>query len=190
MITNKQKMTDTNRYNRGKIYAIRSHQTDMVYIGSTCQRLSQRLSEHRRHYKYWKNGKRNNVTSFEIIKYPDCYIELVEDYKCESKMELDRKEGEIIRETENCVNKRVAGRTNKQYYEDNKEEILEYKKQHYENNKEELKQYYQDNKEKIEKRMGKKYTCECGSEIRTDSKARHEKTKKHKDFTTSYRSSM
>lgn len=41
----------------------------------------------------------------------------------------------------------------KQYYQNNKEEIKEYKKQYYQNNKEEIKeykkQYYQDNKEKL-----------------------------------------
>jgi len=115
-------MTDnkTNRYHNGKIYAIRSHQTPDVYIGATCTTLTKRLSEHKSHYK--KNNK--YYTSFEILKYPDYYIELVEEVKCENKMELTRREGQIIRETENCVNKVIAGRTNREWREDNKEELI------------------------------------------------------------------
>jgi hypothetical protein len=37
-------------------------------------------------------------------------------------MELDKREGEHIRNN-NCINKYIAGRTMKEYYEDNKEKI-------------------------------------------------------------------
>ena len=43
-----------------------------------------------------------------------------EDYPCNSKKELDAREGEYQKNND-CVNKRVAGRTKKQHYEDNKE---------------------------------------------------------------------
>jgi hypothetical protein len=51
-------------------------QTDDVYYGSTTQPLSKRLSGHKAHYKQWQKQNYNYVTSFEIIKYDDCYIEL------------------------------------------------------------------------------------------------------------------
>jgi post-segregation antitoxin (ccd killing protein) len=149
--TNRQSMN----YNNGKIYSIRSHQTDDVYVGSTTQPLSKRLSKHRQEFNRWKNENKNKkyYSSFEILKYDDAYIELIEAYPCNSKEELEKREGEIIRATENCVNKNIAGRTQKQYRADNKEIIAERMKQYREDNKEalaeQMKQYRDDNKETI-----------------------------------------
>ena len=78
-------------YSNGKIYCIRSHQTDDIYIGSTIQPLSHRMGNHKKTYKQWLNGKSNYVTSYEIMKYDDYYIELIEKYPCKDKMELERK---------------------------------------------------------------------------------------------------
>lgn len=36
-------------YSKGKIYKLCSNQTDNVYIGSTTQELSFRLSDHKKH---------------------------------------------------------------------------------------------------------------------------------------------
>lgn len=205
-------MSDINRYHRGKIYSIRSYQSPDIYIGSTIQPLYKRLSGHKKNYKRWKNGKYRYTTSFEIVKYSDCYIELVEDYKCENITELNRREGQIIRETENCINKKIAGRTQKeyddehkiekkQYRENNKEKIAEDQKKYYEDNKEEFKinnkkryednkeyrleyrkQYYEKNKEKIKQYSKIKYTCKCGVTLSKISKAKHERSKKHKAY--------
>ena len=64
-----------NRYNNGKIYAIRSHQTDKVYIGSTCDILAKRLYVHRRHKIDYENEKYNYVSSFEMLEFDDAYID-------------------------------------------------------------------------------------------------------------------
>ena len=64
------------RYKRGKIYCLRSHQTDLVYIGSTIQGLAERIGGHRRDYRKWLKDTFSYVTSFEIVKYDDAYIEL------------------------------------------------------------------------------------------------------------------
>jgi hypothetical protein len=139
-------------YQDGKIYCIRSHQTDDIYIGSTTQPLSVRMAGHRRHYKHWKEGKMHYVTSFQLLEYDDCYIELIEEYPCDSKMELERREGQLIREMD-CVNKCIVGRTQKEYAEEHKERRLQQSKEWREANREKLKQYQkqyqQDNKEHI-----------------------------------------
>jgi len=129
-------------YRQGKIYAIRSHQTDEVYIGSTSQKLAMRMCGHRADFK---RGFRL-CTSQKILRFGDAYIELVEDCPCDNKNQLRRREGQIIRET-NCVNKVIAGRTRKEYYEEESEKIKEY----YQNNKERLQQYRRDNVDKKEK---------------------------------------
>ena len=58
-----------NDYTKGKIYAIRSSQTDKVYIGSTIQPLSQRMSGHRADYKCFLKTSERYISSFEILKY-------------------------------------------------------------------------------------------------------------------------
>ena len=58
-----------NRYQNGKIYSIRSYQTDKVYIGSTCMPLAKRLYGHRQNYNRYGKGKFNFITSFEILEF-------------------------------------------------------------------------------------------------------------------------
>ena len=140
-------------YKNGKIYTIRSHQTDKIYIGSTTQPLSKRLSAHKAHFRAYLDGKYNNVTSFEIIKYGDAYIELLEEYPCETKDQLHKKEGGCIRSEPNCVNKCVAGRTTKQYKEEHKDFYKTYNHSYYKDNIEQKKQYYKDNTEYLIKRQ-------------------------------------
>ena len=131
-------------YKNGKIYTIRSHQTDKIYIGSTTQTLSKRLSGHKGQYKSYLNGKKIYITSLEIIKYGDAYIELLEECPCDNKMMLHKREGECIRAEPNCVNKCVAGRTTKQYYDDNTDKIKEQNKQYYDDNADKIKEYYKE----------------------------------------------
>ena len=95
-------------YKNGKIYQIWSPNTDKVYIGSTTQPLHKRFYEHKSkvtkpdHYR----------ASCEVIKAGDAKIELIEEYPCENKMELERREGQISRTTQNvCYNKYHAGQT-------------------------------------------------------------------------------
>ena len=188
-------------YQNSKIYCIRSHQCDDVYIGSTTLSLAQRLAKHRGDYKYWKEGKKNWITSFQILKYEDAYIELLEKYPCNDKEELHVKEGQFIRKTENCVNRCIAGRTQKEWYQENKEEINAKHKEYYQQNKEEIKdkarvygnnnkekitryqkQYRQQHKEEIAEKAKVKITCECGSIINKWTINRHRKTKKHQEL--------
>ena len=117
-------------YQNGKIYAIRSHNTDKFYIGSTCSTLTKRFSEHKH--------KRNDTTVREIFKYQQYYIELLELYPCNSRIELNKREGELIRlHKDKCVNIQMKElpltdeekkEKQKQYYLDNKEKAKEYHK--------------------------------------------------------------
>ena len=147
----------------GYTYAVRSYQTDDIYIGSTLGTLRHRLYTHKNDLKRYNNGKHNYVTSFEIVKYDDAFIEMIEKYENVNKIELRKYEGQTIRNTK-CVNKCVAGQTLKEYREINKEEINEQKKI-----------FYQENRDKILERQSAKYICECGKELTSNHKARHNK---------------
>jgi len=163
-------MAEINRYNNSKIYKICSNLTDKIYIGSTTQSISQRLSEHVKRYKtHIKNNNTKYVSSIEIIKLGDAFIVLLEQCNFNNRQQLFKREGEVIKlNINNAVNMLIAGRTKKEYvidnkeqilerskqfYIDNKEQVLEQQQQYYNDNKERKKQYYNDNKEKIAERM-------------------------------------
>lgn len=135
-------------YKNGKIYVIRCTDSDDEYIGSTVQSLSVRMAGHRRDYK----SKPNACASSILIGRGTAYIELVEDFPCDNVEQLRKREGEIIR-SRNCVNKRVAGRSKDEYYQENRDILLEKVKQYYQENKEEKstynKEYAKQNKDKI-----------------------------------------
>ena len=134
----------TYNYQNGKIYTIRSNQTVKYYIGSTVQKtLAQRLGKHRSNYKdYLKDNTKGFLTSFEILKYNDYYIELLEDYPCNSIEQLRKREGELQRQFKSeIVNMNIAGRTATEYVTDNKEQIKERKKAYCISHKEQIKVY-------------------------------------------------
>jgi hypothetical protein len=148
------------KYGSGKIYAIRSKLTDKVYIGSTCQTIEQRFNDHKSKFARYKVGN-TNMTSFIIIAYVDAYIELIEDFPCSSKKELERREGEFIKKYNSLVvNKMVAGRTRKESYTE----------------------YYIKNKAKISANKSVHCTCECGGNFSNSVKARHMKSKMHQKY--------
>jgi hypothetical protein len=179
---------DLSRYDNGKIYSIRSHQIDKYYIGSTCLELCRRLFSHRSHYKTFLNDKNKYVYSFEILKYDDHYIELIEDYPCKTKRELEKREGELQRQYKNdIVNNNYAYTTpeqtlekQKQYYQVNKKQTLEYQKEYNEVNKENYKQYRDANKKKISERI-KKYYEANKEKIVEQQKKYYEKKKAEKN---------
>lgn len=141
-----------------RIYMLKSTKTNKIYIGSTGQQyLCSRIGNHREKYKKYKSGKSNLYYScFKLFDegFEDVYIEEVEKFENITKGELHKKEGEYIKNTPNCINKLIAGRTKEESFKINKEK------------------YYA--------KSNAKTTCECGAIIRYGEKNRHEKTDKHK----------
>jgi len=165
----------------GRVYTLRTHQSPDIYIGSTIQTLSQRMTDHRRHYQKYLDGTFVYISSYEVLQHEDAYIELIFEGEFESKYALMKKEGEYIREM-NCVNKNIPGRTDAEYREDHKEQINKWR----EENKQHLlnysKEYHEKNREQILEKAKKTYECKCGSICRIAEKTKHERTKKHQAF--------
>ena len=167
-------------YANGKIYKIVCNTTGEIYIGSTCEPiLSRRLAQHKSNYKQYLKINQNFVTSFNILKNNNYEIILVELYPCNSKDELHARERHYI-ETNECVNKRIPTRTDKEYCEANKDRIAGYMKQYWKNNKDKLiekkKQYYELNKPDI-RQKSKTYRDENKSSIKQISKKYWENNK-------------
>jgi hypothetical protein len=147
------------KYNNGKIYKIEpvcEHDEGEIYIGSTTRTyLCERMTHHRYDYKKSKtDNNRKLSTSIIFDKYglENCKILLLENFSCETRDELEAREGHYIR-TLKCVNRIITGRTDKEYREDNKEKKKMIDKLYYEENKdvckEKMRENYLKNKEKI-----------------------------------------
>ena len=179
------------RYKRGKIYTIRCRYDDtLIYVGSTIDKLAKRFAGHRTNEK---------CSLYKCVEgdWINWYIELYEDYPCDNKEQLERREGEVIREIA-TINKIIARRTpkeyrqdnivsfneyNKQYKKDNRDKILEQQRQHYNDYRDEMierqRQYYKDNRDKILEKIKEKCKCDvCGAEVVKHGIKRHQKTAK------------
>jgi len=147
-------------YSLGKIYMIYPKVDNAddgdVYYGSTVDTLSRRMSSHR------TVKKCNSKLLFDKYGLENCFIELVEEYPCETKQQLNRKEGEYIR-NHKCVNKNIAGRTHKEWYDDNSDKKKEYNKQRNIDNRDKIKEL---NKQNYVKNRNK--ILEYQKEYRTD----------------------
>jgi hypothetical protein len=101
-------------YTKAKIYRIVSEKTDHLYVGSTTRPLLQRYREHRNLHKWFVKGKTRalqSCTSSSIFKFNDARIELIEEYPCANKLELDKREAQIIvNHFPNVVNRFLPGR--------------------------------------------------------------------------------
>jgi Uri superfamily endonuclease len=148
-------MTD---YQKAKIYKIVDVNEEMVYVGSTVNTLAKRMAHHRADYK-----RQHFITSHLIFnKYgiENCKILLLENYPCNSKDELNKREGEIIRELD-CVNKVLPNQTDEEWRKKNKDVLAEKSKEYRKNNQEQIKEikkiYYEKNKEQIREKQNNNY---------------------------------
>ena len=167
-------------YKNGKIYCIRNHMNDDIYVGSTCQSLSKRMAYHRQ--DCMKQNRHNTLIykmMYELGR-DNFYVELIEEYPCENSNQLERREGELMREHKASLNQVIAGRTpeeykvecpdkvkksqadrDKRYVENNQEKVKAYRKEYYTKNLENIlekrKIYRELNKEEINKKKREYY---------------------------------
>ena len=85
-------------YKNGKIYQILNNVNDDMYVGSTTQPLCKRS------YKHKKDCKSRDCRIHKVMREigeDNFYIELIESLSCNSKEELNAREGHYIRERDN-----------------------------------------------------------------------------------------
>ena len=139
-------------YTSGKIYCIRDRADSdkIVYVGSTTQSLSNRMSGHRAHMgrapmKLYQRMGQVGVEHF--------HIELLLDFPCDRRDQLLAEEGRHIRMLQPECNFKIEGRTKKEYREDNHTTLAAKQKVYVEANKEAVaaakKKCYEARKEEI-----------------------------------------
>jgi hypothetical protein len=140
----------------GRIYKIVSSECDDCYIGSTTKQVIDCFRVHKCGYNAYLAGNYKYDSSFEVLKFADASIELIHEGLFDSRQDLAQFEGEIIRTTPNAINKNMAGRS--------------------------VKQYQQDNLEQINTWRTTQNTCEiCGGKYTHANRAQHCKTMKHQN---------
>eukprot|EP00438_Fugacium_kawagutii_P005314 Skav210288 [mRNA] locus=scaffold475:16106:16633:+ [translate_table: standard] len=133
---------------------------------------------------------------FDDYGVENCRILQLEAYPCQTREELNTREGYYIKNTE-CVNKNVAGRTTKEYRQDNKTEIEKQYQEWKNNNKEHVKKYkktyYEEHKEKSKvcnksnyqrnkEQLLEQHLCDCGKYYTYCHQKRHEKSQYHQNY--------
>ena len=180
-----------NKYQNSKIYKITDKGFTKCYIGSTIETLSHRMAKHRFDYKKWCKGEKGYCSSFQLFNefgVENVIVELIEKYPCSDKEELRAREGYYIKSNE-CINKRVSGRTDQEYYQDNRDKKLQQVKDYNLTNKEQKTKYhnnyYQNNKDKWDKlkeQQKQQITCECGCILQKKARSKHIKSKQHQNY--------
>ncbi len=178
-------------YQNGLIYTMRERGTQNIfYVGSTTC-----LRKRRNKHKYSsKTDNRRIYTYIRSIGGWECIIiEELHKFPCNNKQELCLEEGRVQKEyiakgyILECGN--IAGRTTKEYKQDNKEYYSNYMKKYSEDNKEKLKEYksnyYNNNKERLNERNKERVLCDCGTEVRRNGIPRHIRTIKHQKWVES-----
>ena len=145
-------------YQNGKIYMLEpkcEYEDGDVYYGSTTTTLCKRLNWHKKNGNGCKSKILLNKYGKDNIK-----IVLIKNYPCNSIDELNAEEGKYQRANK-CVNKKIAGRSRAEYYQDHKEDIIENQKQYYEENSDKIcekaRDYYKSIKEERSKKNKQQY---------------------------------
>jgi hypothetical protein len=155
-----------------------------IYIGHTTN-FTKRKNCHKRN-TYNENDKKYNIKVYQFIRenggWDNWSMIMVEEYSCNSKLEAEKRERELIEELKASLNCIIPTRNKKEYYQDKKEHIKIVHKKYYINNNDKLKEkdkeYYENNKEIFKV----KYNCECGGCYTFKNKNTHFKTKIHQDY--------
>jgi hypothetical protein len=174
----------------------------VLYVGSTEQSLSERWRLHkcdaiRSTSKINTYLNEQGVDHFELVllergsfKDTAALREREEEYRVKLNPTLN---------SNKCSTGLTKAEYKKQYYAENKDEIIAKQKQYNAENKDKIgakqkqyraehkdelveyhKQYYADNKEKIRKQVSEPLTCDvCGSTTRRGDKAQHGRSEKH-----------
>lgn len=183
-------------YQNSKIYKLVNNIDNEIYVGSTVNPLYKRKGDHKSRAKTQPN--RNIYIHLNQVGWENVEIILIENYVCNSKDELHKRERYWIDTLKPSLNKVIPTRKQKEYnqtnkqqiaqqrkefYQENKQQIVEKKKEYRQKNKEVIlqhkKEFYNKNKEVIAQQRKIKFTCVCGSTLRKSDNSQHKKSEKH-----------
>jgi len=164
-------------YSKCVMYKIVCKDTDIkeCYIGSTCNH-SRRKTGHKNRCND-KNDKGYNLKVYKFIRknggWEDWEFVILEKYPCKDKVEKEIRERYWV-ELMGTLNSDIPSRTRKEWINDNKDKIREYRENNKEHIREQHKKYREKNKEHI-REQSKKYYENNKDKIREYNKDYNEK---------------
>ena len=141
-------------YQNGKIYKLVNSVNDKLYIGGTCMSLAQRKSNHKSKAKVKIN--RPVYKQLNEIGWINVSIILIEDYPCDNKDSLIKRE---------------------QYWIDELKPVLNFHPAYKPLDK--LGEWYREHKQEVKLYRSARIICECGMDIRRGDKVRHTRSQNH-----------
>jgi len=195
-------------YANGKVYMLCSNADDKIYVGSTCSRLSDRKSEHKKASK--KHPDRYVYAHFNQIGWDDVEIIRLEAYPCEDKDALHARERhwyDQLKPELNMLRPMITDEENKQLnreYQQRPEvkqarreyrqrpEVKEREREYRQRpevkqarrewrQRPEVKQAEHEyyQRQEYKQRRSEKIQCECGATVRRSGLSRHKQTRRH-----------
>ena len=191
------------RYHRGKIYCLRSNNSDLFYLGSTIHTLEKRLRHHESHYRAYQKGTDNYCTSYDVLATGDYEIVLYNEFPCHNRMQLEIEEGyavEYYMQYAGCVNECIPGMSarfgGKKQWDAEKwknteiihcscggkyHDCTKSRKRHFESK---IHKYWIENGQ-VKPKGNDLIRCECGGQYTFDHRTDHFKTLKHQKYIAS-----
>jgi len=175
-----------------------------IYTGHTTE-MTKRKAEHKSNCNN-PNSDKYNQKNYKYIRenggWDEWLMIEIEKYPCKDKPEAIARERVIQAEMKAKLNSNIAGRTKKEWQDDNFEKVNKTKQKHYIANKDKMIersiQYYINNKDKVIERSNQRYidnkdiinekrkqktTCDhCGSIVIKSDIARHQRSQKCINF--------
>jgi hypothetical protein len=171
-----------------------------VYVGHTTD-FATRKTGHKTKCNN-PNSKSYNLFVYKFIRdnggWDNFEMILIERISCEDELDARRKERKFIEDLKATLNSSIPSRTKKEWVDNNKEKVYEYKHNWHIENKQRLRQnkkekyiehrevvldkakkYYEENTEKCKEWKNGVVKCDCGFTYTNANKARHFKSKKH-----------
>lgn len=99
---------DNNAFKNAKIYKLTNTVDNEIYIGSTCSTLKQRLSTHKGNAKI--HTQRHVYQHLNKVGMNNVSIELIEDFPCDNKVQLEVREQHWVNSLKPTLNSRKPGK--------------------------------------------------------------------------------
>lgn len=177
-------------YSKSCIYKIvcKNSQIKDCYVGSTTDLVRRR--QNHKHDCTHSNRKGYNAYVYQFIRenggWNNWQVLHIEDYPCNSRLELEKREREVLEELGSTLNKCIPTRTekeyNKFYYEQNRDFFKKTNEEYRKANREKIRKYNEEYRKQNREKINEVISCECGSKFTKRNKSEHSKTKKHQKY--------
>lgn len=97
-------------YRNSKIFMIRStSHPKLIFIGTTYRTIDVCYNSYKTSFNVYKRTGENYFSAYEVMKYEDYYLKMIECYPCSNRKELHKRARKYIMKI-NCVNANVFGK--------------------------------------------------------------------------------